>query len=872
MTFALLNKHPDIALMYECDVQQFWPIVRDHWVKKDWLNRLNIWNGAFNRHHLDGTFTGNNRRAVAMSLYKNYAARKGKRLAGEKSPAYCECLEQVFGNFPNARFVIICRDPLDVLRSVARASKSSRFFAQMGMFHRILYSYVRLQADIPKIEARGARVFHLIYEQFVQNPRAKMTALCEFLEVPFSEALLDMEGADLSAVHEGKHHERLGKKISARNSEPELLPEKILDKVSRYRAFWRNRYPHSQLTLHYPIGNHRAGSVSLLERFVDRLVIAAINLRERVVRFLYGFLPLQIITAYRSLMVNHFHHQNQRPFQRTPVKLPVKRFSIVTPSYKQLKWLKLCAQSVADQTGVQVEHIIQDAQTGKELNDWVAANTRAKLFIESDDGMYDAINRGFRRATGDILAWLNCDEQYLPGALEKVAAFFTTHPGIDVVFGDALLIGENGELLSYRRAILPALLHIRLSHLNTLSCATFIRRSVLERGFHLASEWKAIADAVWVSDMLKARIPMAVLHEPLAVFTVTESNLGQTSLAQTETNRWQQSSPVPGALWLRIPLIILHRLRKLVCGAYFIRRVEVELYTQSSPTRRILLKANRLSFTWESASEVCQRKGIAREVFAELIKPFTQTFKGNAFDLENIAPVETVSASKAHETPIAFPVLLSLFTAAVILFIDWHVERVVLTPALAALFLLVFSFFIRPKQMIVMAMVLLFAVFISLCFLPPHPPAYDSVFWLQLFIRCGGFTATCLMALFVSIHRLRSVRLLSEIVVILNKMPLPVLVSDAAGYIIYVNDEATGFMGCTKESLLGKRYVKLFMGNKDEGQGMRFYIQFFEKTGLNAERVLLTAGKNHLQIEARLICLGEGDRRQLITVLGSQTK
>ena len=89
------------------------------------------------------------------------------------------------------------------------------------------------------------------------------------------------------------------------------------------------------------------------------------------------------------------------------------KFTIVTPSFRQLNWLKLCAASVDDQQGVEVEHLIQDAQSGPELAQWVRDHSRARLFVESDTGMYDAINRGFRKATGDIVAWLNCDEQYL---------------------------------------------------------------------------------------------------------------------------------------------------------------------------------------------------------------------------------------------------------------------------------------------------------------------------------------------------------------------------------------------------------------------------------------------------------------------------
>src|SRR4051812_32476315 len=106
------------------------------------------------------------------------------------------------------------------------------------------------------------------------------------------------------------------------------------------------------------------------------------------------------------------------------------KFSIVTPSFRQLDWLQLCVASVGDQTGVEVEHIVQDAGT-EGIGDFVQIGSHLRLFVEADAGMYDAINRGLRRATGQICAYLNSDEQYLPDALRKVAHVFAANPELD---------------------------------------------------------------------------------------------------------------------------------------------------------------------------------------------------------------------------------------------------------------------------------------------------------------------------------------------------------------------------------------------------------------------------------------------------------
>src|SRR5947207_598397 len=119
------------------------------------------------------------------------------------------------------------------------------------------------------------------------------------------------------------------------------------------------------------------------------------------------------------------------------------RISVVTPSFNNSDWLKLCIASVADQ-GIDVEHIIQDSCSNDGTQDWLPHDKRVKAYIEKDSGMYDAVNRGLRRATGDVLAYLNCDEQYLPGALQSVIRYFKSHPDTDVVFGDCVITDETG--------------------------------------------------------------------------------------------------------------------------------------------------------------------------------------------------------------------------------------------------------------------------------------------------------------------------------------------------------------------------------------------------------------------------------------------
>jgi glycosyltransferase involved in cell wall biosynthesis len=280
--------------------------------------------------------------------------------------------------------------------------------------------------------------------------------------------------------------------------------------------------------------------------------------------------------------------------------------SIITPSFQQLDWLQLAIASVADQAGVNVEHLIHDAGTEgvKQMFDAngelsADAHHKAKLFIEKDSGMYDAINRGLRKAGGDICAYLNCDEQYLPGTFARVEKFFAGHPKVDVLFGDVVLVDADGQPFSYRRVVLPTRHHIRASHLSTLSAATFFRRSVLERGFYFDASLKDVGDAVWVGELLSARTPMATVPFPLAVFAFTGKNRSTFSFAQQEGAGRRTGSGSLGPLQ-RNAIILAHRIRKALAGAYNRRRVEIDIFTLKSPNRRQHFISENIGFRWLS--------------------------------------------------------------------------------------------------------------------------------------------------------------------------------------------------------------------------------------------------------------------------------
>ena len=148
-------------------------------------------------------------------------------------------------------------------------------------------------------------------------------------------------------------------------------------------------------------------------------------------------------------------------------------FSIITPSFNMLNYLKMCAASISDQFGITYEHLIIDGGSTDGTLQWLQSQDKIKFISESDNGMYDALNKGLRVAKGDIIAYLNCDEQYLSNTLSYVKEFFQSNPDIDVIFGDFFVIDNNGDILSFKKGFTPRSLYIKYSHLYLFTCTLF---------------------------------------------------------------------------------------------------------------------------------------------------------------------------------------------------------------------------------------------------------------------------------------------------------------------------------------------------------------------------------------------------------------
>jgi glycosyltransferase involved in cell wall biosynthesis len=121
------------------------------------------------------------------------------------------------------------------------------------------------------------------------------------------------------------------------------------------------------------------------------------------------------------------------------------KITVITPSYNQGRFLEATILSVINQKYPNLEYFVIDGGSTDHSLSIIQYYEEAITFwiSEKDKGQSDAINKGFRRATGDIVIWLNSDDQFTPRALHKAAEYFNKYPNVFVIHGRTILFGET---------------------------------------------------------------------------------------------------------------------------------------------------------------------------------------------------------------------------------------------------------------------------------------------------------------------------------------------------------------------------------------------------------------------------------------------
>lgn len=271
------------------------------------------------------------------------------------------------------------------------------------------------------------------------------------------------------------------------------------------------------------------------------------------------------------------------------------RITVITPLFNSRTFLRPMLESLAAQEreGVEVEHIVVDAGSTDGSLELLERHRTARLRLiqEPDRGPADAINKGFVRASGEMVAWLNADDLYAPGALRRAADVLAAHPRAAFCFGHCPILDPQGREI--RRAITrfkecwyPLACRPVLQTLNFISQpATLFRRSAVERAGPLRTDLVAAWDYEFLLRLWRQGGAVRVSRPALAFFRWTPASISgkhferqfqeEYEAAARDAGRWAPQALLHGLVrWgiLRIyRQMARHREGRTACGSASMR-------------------------------------------------------------------------------------------------------------------------------------------------------------------------------------------------------------------------------------------------------------------------------------------------------------
>ena len=174
------------------------------------------------------------------------------------------------------------------------------------------------------------------------------------------------------------------------------------------------------------------------------------------------------------------------------------KISIITPSFNQGQFLEQTILSVLDQNYPNLEYIIIDGGSCDESVEIIKKYEEKLAFwiSEKDSGQSEAINKGFRKATGEIIAWINSDDFYCENAFHKVAEHFIKNPNSFWVAGKTIFVDKNGYFLSRKKPVYSKFI-LRYGTSSIYQPSIFLRSCILKDIGYLNEEFHAIMDQEW---------------------------------------------------------------------------------------------------------------------------------------------------------------------------------------------------------------------------------------------------------------------------------------------------------------------------------------------------------------------------------------
>jgi len=224
------------------------------------------------------------------------------------------------------------------------------------------------------------------------------------------------------------------------------------------------------------------------------------------------------------------------------------KISVVMPNYNGERFLEEAVGSVISQRkdGVDLEFIVVDGGSTDRSMEIIRSHGGeiSVIVSEKDTGPANAINKGLRRATGDILCWLNADDKYYPGALKRVVDVMGSNPGKALCFGHCPIINEAGDeirkgITRFKEFFFPLSSRFTIQSINYISQpAMFFRRTAFEKAGSLREDWMAAWDYDLILRLWRHGGGVWVGNPALAAFRWHEASISGQNFRRQFREEW----------------------------------------------------------------------------------------------------------------------------------------------------------------------------------------------------------------------------------------------------------------------------------------------------------------------------------------------
>ena len=267
------------------------------------------------------------------------------------------------------------------------------------------------------------------------------------------------------------------------------------------------------------------------------------------------------------------------------------KISIITPSFNQGVYIEETILSIYKQDYPFFEHIIFDAVSTDNTGEILKKYAHLICISEKDNGQSHAINKGFKKCTGEIIAWQNSDDFYLPGTFEKVANFFNEHGDCMMLYGDCMIVDQDSKplyTLFFKDWDFKKFIYGRFCPLQP---AVFFRREILDTVGFVNENLNYVMDTDFFA-RIGERYKIMHVPEILGGFRAHEK--GKSTNFKNRLALWREFDavafryvkPTPESLFW----IYYYRVRNIV-GYLYRRYIEKESFV--SRIRFRLLKKNK---------------------------------------------------------------------------------------------------------------------------------------------------------------------------------------------------------------------------------------------------------------------------------------